>query len=704
MGFSKRPALRLPLAPIGAGLLFCALGSGLNASVVPISPMANRRAAFGNLAYGDDTIRDVASLLAITTDRARNTAPMGLGKVLQDASSRSDQALLDYRALVLFGSGSNEPMPLETDYLPFASVTLELGSDDFTPAFRVGFGQVNPISAGDGADFAAFDANRMASLDGWESGNVAFSSALLTENERASGVLTASTYSIDGLSTTSADETINATTAVKTWNGGSGSNNDWSSSNNWGGTGAPVAGDSLTFGGSTRLTPNNNLTADTSLAGITFSAGAGAFILGGNRITLGGNVTNSSTALQTINLAMILSGTRTFTTSTGGGDLTINGILSETGGVRGITKAGLGTLTLSAANSYTGLTTVSAGVLNIRHNTGLGTIAGGTTITSGATLQLQNNITVGNEALTIRGAGATGQNGALVNVSGTNNYGGLLTLGATSTISSNSGTLNLTNGGTITGATFGLTLQGSGNGTVASIIGTTSGTLTKSGTGTWTLTGANTFTGATTVNGGTLTLAGGSTGALGFTSGITVNSGGILLLGANNQINNLASLTLAGGTFARGNFNEGSLSSAGLGALNLAAAGSHLDFGMGTVGILNFMSFAPGSFTLTIDNWTGTAGAVGGPLTDRLIFASNQSGNLSRFDFTGFAAGAVAFDLGGGYWEIVPVPEAETYFSGFIVLALILLHHRKQIRQLVRRRRGSSGLRFSAAHGTGVAS
>ena len=40
------------------------------------------------------------------------------------------------------------------------------------------------------------------------------------------------------------------------------------------------------------------------------------------------------------------------------------------------------------------------------------------------------------EALTISGTGASGQNGALVNVSGTNNYGGLLTLGAASTISS----------------------------------------------------------------------------------------------------------------------------------------------------------------------------------------------------------------------------------------------------------------------------
>jgi hypothetical protein len=183
-----------------------------------------------------------------------------------------------------------------------------------------------------------------------------------------------------------------------------------------------------------------------------------------------------------------------------------------------------------------------------------------------------------------------------------------------------------------------------------------------------------------------------------------VNSGGTLLLGASNQINNSATITLGGGTFAKGNFSEGSTSTAGVGALILSATGSHLDFGTGTVGVLTFASFAPGGNALTIDNWTGTLATVGNALTDRLIFASDQSGNLGSFNFTGFGAGAVEFDLGGGYFEITPVPEAGTYFSGSIVLALILLHHRKQLRQLVHRWRASRKLRFSVAHGTGVAS
>ena len=91
------------------------------------------------------------------------------------------------------------------------------------------------------------------------------------------------------------------------------------------------------------------------------------------------------------------------------------------------------------------------------------------------------------------------------------------------------GGINLTNTGTIAGATYGLTLGGSGIGSVSSIIGTASGTLTKNGAGSWTLSGAgpNTYTGLTTVNSGTLIAA--KDGALGGTgSGTTVANGAVL--------------------------------------------------------------------------------------------------------------------------------------------------------------------------------
>ena len=90
-----------------------------------------------------------------------------------------------------------------------------------------------------------------------------------------------------------------------------------------------------------------------------------------------------------------------------------------------------------------------------------------------------------------------------------------------------------------------------------------------------------------------------------------------------------------------------------------------------------------------IDNWTGTPNAQGNALADRLIFDSNQSGNLGNFSFTGFASGAVQFDLGGGYYEITPVavPEPSTYVGGFLALGGIGYFHRKRLRLFLRRAR-----------------
>jgi autotransporter-associated beta strand protein len=208
----------------------------------------------------------------------------------------------------------------------------------------------------------------------------------------------------------------------------------------------------------------------------------------------------------------------------------------------------------------------------------------------------------------------------------------------------------------------------------------------KSGAGTLTLTGSNTFSGNTTINGGTLIAASTSPGgALGSTSAIVVNSGGTLLLGASNQINDAAPVSLGAGTIAKGNFSEGSTSSAGFGALTLTATGSRLDFGSGAAGVLAFASFTANNLTLTIDNWTGTANTIGSDLTDRLIFTSNQSANLSSFSFTGYG-GAAQYDLGSGYYEIVPtvapVPEPSTYAAGLLALMAVGWQQRRRLAAL----------------------
>src|SRR5262245_31161298 len=78
---------------------------------------------------------------------------------------------------------------------------------------------------------------------------------------------------------------LSADAATRVWNGGGGADTNWTTAANWGGT-APVAGDVLQFAGTTSLTTTNNFAANTSFASITFNAGAGAFVLNGNAVSL----------------------------------------------------------------------------------------------------------------------------------------------------------------------------------------------------------------------------------------------------------------------------------------------------------------------------------------------------------------------------------------------------------------------------------
>ncbi|HZJ16511.1 MAG TPA: autotransporter-associated beta strand repeat-containing protein, partial [Chthoniobacteraceae bacterium] len=172
-------------------------------------------------------------------------------------------------------------------------------------------------------------------------------------------------------------------------------------------------------------------------------------------------------------------------------------------GATGFTKTGAAAVTIATANSYTGATTISTGVLNIQNADALGSTISGTTVASGAALQIQGFITTAAEALTLNGTGVA-NDGALRNIADFNTYAGLVTLGSSTRINSDSGTLMLSNPGTITGTGFGLLVGGAGDTTIASIIGTGSGNLIKDGAGTLTLNGVNTFAGGVVISEGIL--------------------------------------------------------------------------------------------------------------------------------------------------------------------------------------------------------
>jgi hypothetical protein len=74
---------------------------------------------------------------------------------------------------------------------------------------------------------------------------------------------------------------------------GLGGDDNFSTAGNWN-NGAPVAGDTLEFAGTTRLTPINDLPADSAINGITFIAAAGSFSISGARFTLTNTLSNAS--------------------------------------------------------------------------------------------------------------------------------------------------------------------------------------------------------------------------------------------------------------------------------------------------------------------------------------------------------------------------------------------------------------------------
>ena len=182
-----------------------------------------------------------------------------------------------------------------------------------------------------------------------------------------------------------------ATAATRTWTG-NGSDVQWKNPLNWdGGLAFPATGDSLLFSGANGLTNTNDFANGTLFNGISFDNSAGAFTLGGNSITLGGNlVNNAATAstVETISLPIVLSGNTVVNISAGANagntstpaNLTITAPISGPGfgltlinsnlnkldtSTAAVGAFSLGVLTLSGANSYTGPTVVQAGRLTL---------------------------------------------------------------------------------------------------------------------------------------------------------------------------------------------------------------------------------------------------------------------------------------------------------------------------------------------------
>lgn len=347
---------------------------------------------------------------------------------------------------------------------------------------------------------------------------------------------------------------------------GQGVDNNWMTPQNWQGNLQPAAGDDLVFGlclpvPCFKYVLVNNFPAGTSFHSITFADG---YTMNGNAITLSSGLSGGTQQISpnaTVSMPITLSAPQTFAfsgyflsfslppigTLTLSGGLTlgsntltldptaainISGVISGSGG---LVKQNTGKVTLAGANTYTGSTTVSAGVLLITNPSALGSSAAGTTVTSGGEIDMQGQILV-SEPLTLNGTGAPSVFpiaapglGALRSLSsdttGADNWAGPVTLATSSMLWSNA---DLMVSGVISG----------------------SSALTTSGPGRTALSGNNTYSGQTVVNSGTLKVqsssglgTGDGTGA----TGTIVNGGAVLTVAASvaNEYVSLASSTLA---------------------------------------------------------------------------------------------------------------------------------------------------------------
>ena len=262
-------------------------------------------------------------------------------------------------------------------------------------------------------------------------------------------------------------------------------------------------------------------------------------------------------------------------------------------GADSLIKNTVGTLVLSGTNTYTGATTVNAGVLRAGAANVL-PVGTALTVANAATLDLNNQaqtigslagvagsaVTLGSAALTTGGNnsstafnGVISGTGSLVKtgtgtftLGGANSYtgatnvnAGTLQAGAANVLPSNTAvtvgngaTLALANlaqtigslagAGAVTLGSGALTTGGNNTNTAftGAILG--SGSLVKTGTGVFAVSGANTYTGTTTVAQGTLSAT--AANALSAASAHTVASGATLALNGNSQT--VASLTNAG--------------------------------------------------------------------------------------------------------------------------------------------------------------
>lgn len=408
-----------------------------------------------------------------------------------------------------------------------------------------------------------------------------------------------------------------------------------------------------------------NLILDTGTLRYAGAAGASdrLFTVGAG----GGTIDSSGTGALQLNgpgsVAFAGSGNRTITLA--GTNTNVNQfglVIADVSGtdLTSVAKSGAGTWSLGAANTYTGTTTLSGGILAVSSldnggvvsNIGASSNAAANIVFSGGTLQYTGAAVGTDRLFTLNTTGGT------IDSSGS----GALTLSNTGAIAyTGSGARTLILSGTATGNVFAPTLADSGGATA----------LTKNGAGSWILSNANTHTGATTITAGTLTITNNlalqnSTATINvangllFATGITTPTlGGLAGTGSlalTDGASAAVALTVGNNGFAASNTGiisgTGSITKIGAGVQTLGGANTYTGITTINAGVLAATVLANGGVASGIGQttnaaanlvlnggtlrWTGTPAAS----TDRLFTVTLNGGGI---DGSGAANVAITF-------------------------------------------------------------
>ena len=416
--------------------------------------------------------------------------------------------------------------------------------------------------------------------------------------------------------------------------------------NTYGG-GTTISAGTLTLAGANTSSGATNLNGGTLTLGNAGALGTGALTIAGsttlnssvaslvnannNAVTVNGDFTFTGSQNLNLGTGAISLGTGTGTTrtiTTTANTLTLGGNITDGTTANGLIKAGSGTLTLSGTNSYTGATTVNAGILSFANTAAKA--AGTVTAAAAGTIGL--------------GVGAASGDYSAANVA------------------------SLFNNGTLSGfalnTTSGVAIDTTAGNFTQSIVLTGSRALTKIGANTLTLSGVNTYTGGTIVNEGTVLVQNNQTSANGGwgiglsnatvtnstvtfdnTSTVAVKSGKSIQVGANSAggtipantltvngtVNNSGSLFIGRGGVLNLSGSGATWSQSGTGTMTVTGQGGSsaaLNIGSGAALTYNSTTATPTSIVLNAASGSGGSGSItidGGLLTTNAGFVNTAS-------------------------------------------------------------------------------